>query len=1264
MEPFSAGVLGAVARAIAGEAGKALARGLKTRVLDERAIGQALTRAFAEVSSSHGDAFGRYDLNAGFLEHEGASELAKVLIPGSRPSADTLARRCIDSLGGTLDEDERWEHMARLRPACKALIDAFDASIRVEESLAARVARVDSASIASDLRRQTGYMGAAQATADDERHYLHWVVQQHRHLRTVGMVRNHVVQLPLDEVYTGLRVRRETHPGDRARAWFDQEHQRLREALDAGDLDAAAFEAEIDRLQARARVRSDLPGPEAPAVPVMEAANAARHLLVLGDPGGGKTTLLRHLALTGARRRLDDPAALFPVYVRIGDFARSPRRADGLRAFLAGHLRSQECHTPGLDDLLARRLVEGRCLILLDGLDEVASAADRRSVVTAVVNFVNAHDSTGNRYVVTSRISGYPAAPLPELFQAHRLQDMDDETIEVFLRRYCAAAGFVSAFDTAAEAEAIAEALRSNPGIRRLAANPLLLTTLVLVHRARGRLPHRRVEAYAEVCDALGRTWRSVQGVPEAELPDERILTRWLTRLGAWIHRNRPEGSATRADLLAVLGPLWARQRAEPWDPAVLGRPEPLETDAGAGVLEFVEKVERHTGLLVERAPGRYGFAHLTFQEYYAGRDLAFGAATTAERVDRIREHLHDPRWQEPILLCLGLIARDQPEQLDWLVAEAIWPAESRPSPHEDLLGRDFLFVLLALGDDIPLDPTVVNRVVDGAADEYLFRNRQRVDHFYRALADRIRGLPGTAAGRRAIRSVADRAAWAARTAPEQLCALVSPVAALGPLPDEVVEALRDGVANRHLAVRSALYADIRDGWLIDAALDLLRPRSDRQAEQLWLLGPLLDTGCRLNDVTDAAFALLPGLTTSNQLDMIDLLVRRGVRDSRVVPLLERIALHPRHELQPIDNDRAQAVVLLHRLDALTDRTLAAALAIEAPREQGGYFDDASRFLAALHRGGIRSDLLRTATITVAISTERWGSPEAIKLLGEMGGLTEAVVSRILASGGVPGRDGMRLGKARTLIEAGAITEPVLATLLDLARGAADDEIRVEALAVLGSARLMNAESYEIATALLTDADRTALIRARTARVLLDVGVRTPQVLAVARTLAGPAMKGAARAEAMAGLLKAGLGDAALAGAAAEVLRRAGHTNTRIDLIHAVAPAAGSSPTIAESLLGFVADRTETTASSYVLTAILEAEPSPMLIEALWAMFERAEDGYTELKAVDALTGLAVRNPSASRVVADRMADLLRSGSLRDSSRSRVARALWDIGTR
>jgi hypothetical protein len=411
--------------------------------------------------------------------------------------------------------------------------------------------------------------------------------------------------------------------------------------------------------------------------------------------------------------------------------------------------------------------------VLIDGLDEVMSATGRAGVIDSITSFVIAQQPRGNRIVCTSRISGYAAAPLPHTFTALRLLEMDNASIKRFLDGYVPAIERSEAPDkTAALISQDAQrtitellaAFRDTPGIRRLAANPLLLTALLLVHRTMGSLPERRVDAYKAVVDALGRTWRAKQGVPEAELPDERQLTEWLTVLAAWMHAERPEGSATLSDLLKLLGPRWADMQRRDWDAKVLDAADPASTDAGAGILAFVEQVERHCGLLVERAPRRWGFPHLTFEEFYAGRALAF-PRRVQDRPPTIREHLPDPRYEEPILLALGLVGRDYASQIDDLVNTALLARGAdadqlglTPSPLEHLLGRDFRFALRALADDIPVGPRLMDELLNQALDETLNGTGRGRFHVYRrALLTRIVALNAVGAGTRLVDLLAAR---------------------------------------------------------------------------------------------------------------------------------------------------------------------------------------------------------------------------------------------------------------------------------------------------------------------------------------------------------------------------------------------------------------------------------------------------------------------------------------------------------------------------
>ena len=736
------------------------ALGFFDRRRDAKALRAAITAA-AVATDNDRDArstFGRYDINRAFFDHEGADEIAKLLLSGAGPDPRELAH----AAGADRSSD------GPLVVAFGVLLEHLTTEMSAHGPFRERLAQVEGTRAAS--------VGDA-----DERELAVWLVERFGHLDTTGIGTTRHLQLLLNEVYVPARALRERQATERWGTREQQQHAVLAERLRAGELAHEDYEAELDRLQASHATRA---GGEPEPVAVLEALRDVGQGLVLGEPGSGKTTLLRYLALQHAGALVDGRTvvtgelgrARLPLYVRAGDFARHRDRDRGLGAFIATYLLERlECPVdPGrLGGLITTRLQAGRCLVLIDGLDEVASAGERARVVEAIAGFAIAQRPRGNHVLCSSRIAGYAAAPLPPTFTALRLLDMDDAAIERFLGGYVPAIERREAplktdalvrLDAERTVRELLDAFGRTPGIRRLAANPLLLTALLLVHRTTGGLPERRVDAYKAVVDALGRTWRANQGVPEHELPDERHLTQWLTLLADWMHAERPEGTATLRDLLRVLGPLWADLNRRDWDHRVLQAAEPASTDAGTGILQFAKQIEQHCGLLVERAPGRWGFPHLTFEEFYAGRALAF-PARARDRPTAIRQRLHDPRYDEPILLALGLVGRDYAGEIDDLVRTALLADDDEarnlglaPTAHEDLLGRDFRFVLRALADDIPTTPRLLDALLNQALDELLHATgRGRFEPYRAAVLQRLGALKPVAAGRRAAALLAER---------------------------------------------------------------------------------------------------------------------------------------------------------------------------------------------------------------------------------------------------------------------------------------------------------------------------------------------------------------------------------------------------------------------------------------------------------------------------------------------------------------------------
>ncbi|MFN8465485.1 MAG: SUMF1/EgtB/PvdO family nonheme iron enzyme [Caldilineaceae bacterium] len=422
--------------------------------------------------------------------------------------------------------------------------------------------------------------------------------------------------------------------------------------------------------QAHAGRKKDQPGlerEETRPLTMLEAVINNRRLVLLGDPGSGKSTFIGHLGLCLALSALQPNAGwldrlpnwpraecdLTPLLVVLRDFARAlPAKGEPspswLWDFIVERLRAQKLEFAASP--ISKLLDKGKIIVLLDGLDEIPTDQQRIQVRDAVQSFAGRYPQC--RMVATCRTLSYqnPSSRL-DGWKDIQLAELDEPKIDNFVSAWyteLARLGVLGDGDAARMARRLQEAVRRKD-LRELAGNPLLLTVMALVHAHKGQLPDARALLYEDTVDILLLRWEQVKaGGDLAALPLRRLLQqvdrsevdlkRVLKRLAFEAQQG---GSASETGGLADIGELRLLKAMADLHPS-----KSLEW-----AKMVMDVIRLRAGLLVERVPEVYTFPHRTFQEYLAGAHLAAQADFARQAARLVRDDLY---WRQVILLSAG----------------------------------------------------------------------------------------------------------------------------------------------------------------------------------------------------------------------------------------------------------------------------------------------------------------------------------------------------------------------------------------------------------------------------------------------------------------------------------------------------------------------------------------------------------------------------------------------------------------------------------
>ena len=339
-------------------------------------------------------------------------------------------------------------------------------------------------------------------------------------------------------------------------------------------------------------------------------------LLLLGEPGGGKTTTLVHWAVRKAKDlrdgNLDQPR--IPLYIGLRSYSPVVR----LKGMIAESL--QPIASEAAEKLVQSFMQCEHALLLLDGLNEIGDNY-REDALREIEELLESGVFAGH-VVITGRMQ--PDHVLRRLkLPVFHIQRLSDRQITEFIQKRS---------KTGEDARQFLVRLKQTPAYWAWGRNPFILSMLAMVGGARGEgIPNNRaglIESF------LNKTLDRDLQKDSRQVPKQTKLhllaeLAYKTRADGKVAFPRAEGERILGDAAGAIG-------------------ERLESRR-----DFVDEVVDNNLLAFNDDANELRFVHEVFQEYFAAKRIA-GEADVLHQVSS--EIITSEFWEESLSLLYDML--------------------------------------------------------------------------------------------------------------------------------------------------------------------------------------------------------------------------------------------------------------------------------------------------------------------------------------------------------------------------------------------------------------------------------------------------------------------------------------------------------------------------------------------------------------------------------------------------------------------------------
>ena len=360
---------------------------------------------------------------------------------------------------------------------------------------------------------------------------------------------------------------------------------------------------------------------------------------VVGGAGSGKSTLLHVLAIAYAEDRVESLYGLkesrLPLFFNLKDFS-EPKP---LPSILADSLNSSGCKYCKTE-FIETQLKSGRCIVLLDGLDETADDLRKKEIIPWIDKSMAAYPH--NRYIISSREPEWGEREIPGLPKIS-IRELSWPQIQSIISKWEAKIHGDSYYNDSAyshrsysQQPSLSHLLdeKENSEARKLAESPLFLTLMIILNDNGISIPIRKHELYTTFINVLLNEWedsKNITLIQMSELAREiEYLMNFFSKLSLFLLENSHESIDLKNTSI--------RNKCEELLIEITGR------DQGNPKL-FLDNIYKRTGLINKISDSKYLFIVRGFHEFLT----AYAIANYSSKYT-ILKYFNDESWFETIL--------------------------------------------------------------------------------------------------------------------------------------------------------------------------------------------------------------------------------------------------------------------------------------------------------------------------------------------------------------------------------------------------------------------------------------------------------------------------------------------------------------------------------------------------------------------------------------------------------------------------------------